>query len=767
MATSPRTIEKISPLLILPAYAALFAACGMAAYVLSYHLDVTTFSIAYSIAFLLAISATFVANHGDEGLRFGAQLVRFVTVPVLLIIALLSNGELFFTRTWLSDANSVVAGYIGLIMVSCITLIGLRVEGKRIPVSMPLVATLSLFGLLNLVLVDTIVQVGFLVFAASGMFLIGYERVLTNWHNRRANGTYSGAHSDESHSETHMRRTARQFVGASAVWFVVFVIGALLAYTPLYALLPGIMPINTLGRISQASQKQFDWTSAPEQLEVRGGNHTLTERPVMKVRILEGESPGLWRGRVYRHYIASSWKDDENTDADGHSNFQQANIRGRRLAALPQIPTTLSNETVNEEDFAAEPDLAQIVAGLNKSLNPKLGTAHLVTSEIDPVDNGARVLYSGGVPIAMKGAWSQIQINRNTGAANTNAYIATYSDTKYVVIGRSVDMLTAAPQARGLTSEEVKRWRGNKRLAPDLRVTDDEKTNQQLQAIARQILETARAEGKTVDTPVSKAMAISAYLHKTCVYALNSPITPSSEDGVLYFLKNTQSGACDMFASSMTLLLRAMDVPARLVTGYLEPDAGEGDQPEAGSFTIRERDAHAWVEYYSPELGWVTHDPSSGTRMADETWFSNFKKMIARFFSDKSGAILLFPIAGLLLLGAGLFWPQIEKRFGQVHLTGNTGEQQRERIEQTYGQAAHLVQRYAKTRTKTPVPRRALTAQELDDWLSRTELPASARQEFAALTYLRNAARYGSLPPEANAADLHASLQRLKEALKK
>ncbi len=146
MATSPRTIEKISPLLILPAYAALFAACGMAAYVLGYHLDVTTFSIAYSIAFLLAISATFVANHGDEGLRFGAQLVRFVTVPVLLVIALLSNSELFFTRTWLSDANSVVAGYIGLIMVGCITLIGLRVEGKTIPVSMPLVATLSLFG---------------------------------------------------------------------------------------------------------------------------------------------------------------------------------------------------------------------------------------------------------------------------------------------------------------------------------------------------------------------------------------------------------------------------------------------------------------------------------------------------------------------------------------------------------------------------------------------------------------------------------------------
>ncbi len=749
---------------MLPAYGALFAATGMAAYVLAYHLDVTAFSIAYILAFLLAISATFIANHGDEGLRFGAQLVRFITVPVLLVIAMLGNSELFFTRTWLNDANSVVAGYIGLIMVGCIVLIGLRVEGKAVPVSMPLVATLSLFGLLNLVLVDTIVQVGFLVFTAAGMFLIGYERVLTNWQKRRYNETHNDAFADESRSEAHMRLTARQFIGASAVWFALFVAGALLAYTPLYALLPGIMPTSALNRISQATQKPFDWSSSPEQLEVRGGNHTLTERPVLKVRILEGDSPGLWRGRVYRNYIASSWKDDDELDANGEANFEQAYISGRRLTALPQRATTQWKPFSRNPDGIREPDLTEMLTGLNQTLVPQFGAARFVTATIEPVDVGTAALYSGGLPVKFRASWTAVKLNLNTGSIKANMPLITYPESKYTITGRSVEMTNASPQARGLTEGELKQWHADPHLAPYLKVTDDAATNQELLAIAQKILDDAQAGGKKVNTPVSRVMAVSAFLHQTCLYQLNSPVTPSSEDGVLYFLQNTKAGACDMFASSMTLLLRSMNVPARLVTGYLEPDATE--QQDGASLLIRERDAHAWVEYYSPQLGWVAYDPSAGTHMADDSWFSRFKKTMTDFFSNKSGAILIFPIIGLLLLSAGLFWPQIEKRMGRAPLIGDSNEQQRERIERAYAQATRLVQRYAKTHIKTPLPRRALTPKELDDWLSRTDLPAAARQEFAALTYLRSAARYGILPPETAETDIRASLERLKQELK-
>ena len=760
--------------LVLPAYIALTIATGITAYVLGYHIDVTAFSFAYSAALLLALASTFMANHGPESSRFGATLVRFVTVPVLLLVSMFGHSELFFTRTWLSDANDVVAGYLGLVMVGCIVMIGLRVEGKPIPVSMPLVATLSLFGLLNLVLVDTIVQVGFLIFTAAGLFLIGYERLLLNWQRRRSSalsvGLQAGGVSDESHSEEHMRRTTRQFVGASAAWFAVFVGGALLAYIPLYAALPGIMPTTALGRLSQASQTQFDWSRSPRQLEVRGGTHTLTERPVMKIRRLIGDSPGLWRGRVYRNYVASSWKDE-----DRREDFAQAASRTRETRPFLEQQEIQSEVALLKQDTAA--------------LNPRFGMPRLMTAAIEPLVTNATMLYSPGSPVAMRASWKQVYINKHTGAVSTHASPLTYADPTYIITGRFIEKLAPSNKARGMSESELNAWRRNPARLPFLKVTNNAADDAQLKAIAQEILEAERRRGTPADTPVRKALAVNSYLHEHCFYSLNVPLTPSTEDGVLYFLKQSKVGACDMFASSMTLLLRAMDVPARLVTGYLEPDASEVDsetnsqvnsEPNSatkgdgameagatkGEIIVRERDAHAWVEYYVPEMGWVSHDPSAGTRLAEDSWLSGFKKMLAQWQLAGRGAFVLIPLLGLLLLGAGLFWPQIEKHMGRAPLEGNESEQQRQRIELFYTQAARLLQRYARKK-RTPLPSRALTAQELDDWLSRTPLPETARQEFAALTYLRNAARYGAVPPEAKDKDLQASLNRLKQALRK
>ncbi|HEY0073969.1 MAG TPA: transglutaminase domain-containing protein [Abditibacteriaceae bacterium] len=758
MAVSPQNIKKVAPSLslipmglVLPAYVALTIATGIAAYVLGYHMDVTAFSFAYSAAFLLAIASAFVSNHGAEGYRFGAMLVRFVTVPVLLVVAILSNSELFFTRTWLSDANDVVAGYLGLVMVGCILMIGVRIEGKPIPVSMPLVATLSLFGLLNLVLVDTIVQVGFLIFTAAGLFLIGYERLLTNWQRRRNTGLYADRVHDESHSEEHMRRTTRQFVGASAVWFAIFVAGALLAYIPLYAALPGIMPTNALNKLSQANQTQFGWSRSPRQLEVRGGTHTLTERPVMKISKVQGESPDLWRGRVYRNYVASSWTDEDNPE-----DLVEVQVKSEPINPFLQQGKIQREITWLKRDSAAP--------------NPRFGVAHLVTATIEPIVTNSTVFYSAGIPVSMQALWRQSYLNRHTGAVGTASFATSplnYADPRYTITGRTVEKLPSSNQAPGLTQTELQEWQRNPERAPFLKVTDDAGNDARLKAIAMEILEAERRRGTPADTPVRKALAVSAYLHEHCLYSLDAPLTPSSEDGVLYFLNQSKVGACDMFASAMTLLLRSMDVPARLVTGYLEPDVGEARDAglTTGTITIRERDAHAWVEYYVPEMGWIAHDPSAGTRLADDSWFSRLKKMLTNGQLLGSGAFILIPIAGLLLLTAGLFWPQIEKQLGRAPLADNTPEQQRQRIECVYEQATRLVQRHAR-KSRTPFPSTALTAQEFDDWLSRTPLPAEARQEFAGLTYLRNAARYGALAPDIEDKHLQASLDRLKEALR-
>ena len=77
-------------------------------------------------------------------------------------------------------------------------------------------------------------------------------------------------------------------------------------------------------------------------------------------------------------------------------------------------------------------------------------------------------------------------------------------------------------------------------------------------------------------------------------------------DPLLHFLFEEREGHCQYFASALVLLARASAVPARLVTGFRVAEYNRfGDY-----HIVRERHAHAWVEAYLPEEGWVTFDPS-------------------------------------------------------------------------------------------------------------------------------------------------------------
>ncbi len=79
-----------------------------------------------------------------------------------------------------------------------------------------------------------------------------------------------------------------------------------------------------------------------------------------------------------------------------------------------------------------------------------------------------------------------------------------------------------------------------------------------------------------------------------------------AKDPILAFLHDRRSGHCEYFASAITLLARAADLPARLVTGYRV-----AERNRFGDYAIvRERHAHAWSEVFLAGEGWVTVDPS-------------------------------------------------------------------------------------------------------------------------------------------------------------
>lgn len=88
------------------------------------------------------------------------------------------------------------------------------------------------------------------------------------------------------------------------------------------------------------------------------------------------------------------------------------------------------------------------------------------------------------------------------------------------------------------------------------------------------------------------------------VYSLTPPLL--DYNSVDDFLFNTRSGFCGHYASAFVTLMRAANVPARVVTGYL---GGEWN-PIGGYFIVRQSDAHSWAEVWLEERGWTRVDPT-------------------------------------------------------------------------------------------------------------------------------------------------------------
>jgi protein-glutamine gamma-glutamyltransferase len=66
-------------------------------------------------------------------------------------------------------------------------------------------------------------------------------------------------------------------------------------------------------------------------------------------------------------------------------------------------------------------------------------------------------------------------------------------------------------------------------------------------------------------------------------------------------------GFCEHIASAFVVLMRALDVPARIVTGYQGGELNGVDN----FWTVRQADAHAWAEVWQAGRGWVRVDPTS------------------------------------------------------------------------------------------------------------------------------------------------------------
>ena len=73
------------------------------------------------------------------------------------------------------------------------------------------------------------------------------------------------------------------------------------------------------------------------------------------------------------------------------------------------------------------------------------------------------------------------------------------------------------------------------------------------------------------------------------------------------FWFDRKEGFCEHIASAFVVLMRSLDIPARIVTGYQGGEVNTVD----GFWTVRQSDAHAWTEVWLAGRGWVRIDPTS------------------------------------------------------------------------------------------------------------------------------------------------------------
>ena len=105
-----------------------------------------------------------------------------------------------------------------------------------------------------------------------------------------------------------------------------------------------------------------------------------------------------------------------------------------------------------------------------------------------------------------------------------------------------------------------------------------------------------------IDDPAEKIAALVRHFEDHFTYSLT--FRQRRREALFDFLLDQRRGHCEYFASAMTLLARAVGVPARVVAGYRVAE----QSPLGGYWIVREKNAHAWTEVYLPGRGFVTVD---------------------------------------------------------------------------------------------------------------------------------------------------------------
>lgn len=112
---------------------------------------------------------------------------------------------------------------------------------------------------------------------------------------------------------------------------------------------------------------------------------------------------------------------------------------------------------------------------------------------------------------------------------------------------------------------------------------------------------------KDYSTDYEKIKVLEKYLVENHTYSLTVPDIPEDRDFVDYFLFDERVGYCTYYASSLAVMGRLLGIPTRYVEGFLLPE----EKGDSGFYEVKAERAHAWVEAYIEDIGWINLEPTA------------------------------------------------------------------------------------------------------------------------------------------------------------
>ncbi len=125
------------------------------------------------------------------------------------------------------------------------------------------------------------------------------------------------------------------------------------------------------------------------------------------------------------------------------------------------------------------------------------------------------------------------------------------------------------------------------------------------------IAEAAQQLTAGASTPFEEASLLEGFFRDSGAFTYSTEISPGhSARNLADWLfspdsPNYRTGYCEQFATGMAVMARSLQIPARVVLGFTP-----GDLTEDGLIIVRQKNAHAWVELWLDDLGWVRFDPT-------------------------------------------------------------------------------------------------------------------------------------------------------------